>query len=561
MPRIRKNRTTERRSEQSWNIGFYIRLSREDENEDESDSVINQGKILNDFVGGYFEAGSYTIVDTYADDGRTGTDIHRPQFQRLTEDIINRRINCVIVKSLARGFRNLGDQSKFLEEFIPTHGARFICIGTPFIDTHSNPRSATGLEVPIHGLFNEQFAASTSEEVRKTFKMKRERGEFIGAFAPYGYKKSPDNKNYLVVDDEPAQIVRHIFGWFVNEGVSKRGIAQKLNGEGIPNPSEYKKRNSMKYQNPNSCINDGLWSSSTVSRILQNAMYIGTMVQGRFRVISYKVHKQVQTAENDWFVVENTHEAIIDRATFDKAQILHQRDTRTANEAKEVSLFSGFVRCADCQKAMHRKTARNIVYYFCRSFVDKKTCTKHSIRQDVLENAVLVSIQKQIELAGSLELEIERINNAPIVHRKSARLTYALADTKKQLAKHTNAADSLYMDWKSGDITQQEYHRLKSKFTEQIAEHEKTIARLMDEMQIMSDGIDTENPYFTAFQKHRNIQSLNRGMLVELVDTIWIHENGEVVIDFNFADQYQRILDYIENNRNNIVLVENKHAV
>ncbi len=548
MPRTRKSRNTEQRQAQTWNIGIYIRLSREDENEDESDSVINQGKILNDFVGGYFETENYNIVDTYADDGRTGTDTQRPQFQRLTEDIISKRINCVIIKSLARGFRNLGDQSKFLEEFIPSHGARFICIGTPFIDTHSNPRSATGLEVPIHGLFNEQFAASTSEEVRKTFKMKRERGEFIGAFAPYGYKKSPDNKNYLVVDDEPAQIVRNIFQWFVNEGFSKRGIAQKLNSEGIPNPSEYKNRNSMKYQNPNSCINDGLWSASTIARILQNSMYIGTMVQGRYRVISYKVHRQIQTSESDWFVVENTHEAIIDKATFEKAQTLHQRDTRTANSAKEVPLFSGLVRCADCHKAMH-------------PFVDKKTCSKHSIRHDVLEKAVLVSIQKQIELAGALEKEIERINNAPVVHRQSARLTYSLNDAKKQLAKNTNAADSLYMDWKSGDITQQEYHRLKGKFTDQITQLEKTIAQLMDEMQIMSDGIDTDNPYFQTFLKHRNIQSLNRGIIIELIDTIWVHENGELMIDFNFSDQYAQILDYIENNRNNLVLVENKPAV
>ncbi len=561
MPRIRKNRNIEHRQTLFWSVCLYIRLSREDNNDDESESVINQEKILRDFIESHFELGTYEIVEVFADDGRTGTDTNRPEFQRMKEAIIDKKVNCVVMKSLSRGFRNLGDQQKFLEEFIPLHGIRFVNMSSPFIDTYNDPRSATGLEIPIRGMFNEQHAATTSEEVRKTFRMKRERGEFIGAFAPYGYKKSSDNKNDLVVDDEAAQVVRDIFYWFISDGMSKRGIAQKLNEQGVPNPSEYKQRHSLNYQNPNSDKNDGLWSANTVSRILQNPVYIGNMIQGRYRVISYKVHKQIRTAEDEWFVVENTHEAIIDKGTFDKAQSLHQLDTRVANGKQEVHLFSGLIRCADCGKAMHRKTSRNIVYYFCRSFVDKKVCSKHSIRLDELENAVLVSIQKQVELAGSLEKVIERINNAPNQHRESMRLTHALSDAEKQLAKYSNAADGLYMDWKSGDITQQEYHRLKGKYTGQITQLENTIRRIREDMQVMAHGIDTENTYFTAFLKHRNIQSLNRGILTDLIDTVWIYEGGEVMIDFNFADQYQQIVDYIENNRNNLVLVENKAAV
>lgn len=186
MPRIRKDKMARSYAEPFWKIGLYIRLSREDDNEDESESVINQEKILRDFVDSYFEPGTYVIVDVFADDGLTGTDTARPNFKRLEGCIVRKEVNCMIIKSLARGFRNLADQQKFLEEFIPIHGARFICTGTPFIDTYANPHSASGLEVPIRGMFNEQFAATTSEEIRKTFKMKRERGEFIGAFAPYG---------------------------------------------------------------------------------------------------------------------------------------------------------------------------------------------------------------------------------------------------------------------------------------------------------------------------------------------------------------------------------------
>ena len=293
MSRIRKTGAARASAEPFWKIGLYIRLSREDGNEYDSESIINQEKILRDFVDAYFEPGNYVIADVFADDGLTGTDTARPNFMRLERCIVRKEINCMIIKSLARGFRNLADQQKFLEEFIPINGARFICTGAPFIDTYANPPSASGLEVPIRGMFNEQFAAVTSEEIRKTFKMKRERGEFIGAFAAYGYRKDPNDKNRLLIDEEAAEVVRSIYHWFVHEGYSKMGIAKRLNSMGEPNPEAYKKKKGLKYQNPNTSKNDGLWSASTVARILQNEIYTGVMVQGRHRVISYKVHKQI----------------------------------------------------------------------------------------------------------------------------------------------------------------------------------------------------------------------------------------------------------------------------
>lgn len=561
MPRTRKNRTARASAEPFWKIGLYIRLSKEDDNEDDSESIINQEKILRDFVDGYFEPGNYVIVDVFADDGLTGTDTARPDFKRLEGCIVRKEVNCMIIKSLARGFRNLADQQKFLEEFIPINGARFICTGTPFIDTYANPHSASGLEVPIRGMFNEQFAATTSEEIRKTFKMKRERGEFIGAFATYGYKKDPNDKNSLLIDEEAAEVVRSIYHWFVNEGYSKMGIAKRLNNMGEPNPEAYKKKKGLKYNNPNSSKNDGLWSASTVARILQNEIYTGVMVQGRHRIISYKVHKQIAVPEDEWFVVPNTHEAIIDRETFEKAQALHKRDTRTAPGKQDVYILSGFVRCADCKKAMRRKTARNLAYYACRTFTDKKTCSKHSIRQNKLEEAVLAALQVQIALVDELSEEIERINNAPVINRENKRLTLALKQAEIQLKQYHDASDSLYLDWKSGDITKEEYRRLKGRIAEQIAQLEQNISYLKEEVQVMADGIDTDDPYLTAFLKHKNIQTLNRGIVVELVNMVWVHENGEITVDFNFADEYQRILDCIENNHNILTVIERKPAI
>ena len=274
------------------------------------------------------------------------------------------------------------------------------------------------------------------------------------------------------------------------------------------------------------------------------------MVQGRNRVISYKVHKQINVPEEEWFVVPNTHEAVIDRETFEKAQALHKRDTRTAPGKQAVYLMSGFVRCADCKKAMRRKTARDIAYYSCRSYTDKKICSKHSIRQDKLENAVLAALQMQIALVDRLAEEIERINNAPVINRESKRLSHSLKQAEKQLNQYNDASDSLYLDWKSGEITKEEYRRLKGKIAEQMQHLEANIACLKEEMQVMADGIETEDPYLTAFLQYKNIQSLNRGIIVALIKAVWVHKNGEITIDFNFADEYRQITDCIENNHN-----------
>lgn len=561
MPRIRKGRLVPGFMRLFWRIGLYIRLSREDENENESESVINQEKILRDFVSTHFEPGSYEIVDVFADDGLTGTDTDRPQFKRLERCIVQKEVNCVIIKSLARGFRNLADQQKFLDEFIPLNGTRFICTGSPFIDTYTAPQSVTGLEVPIRGMFNEQLAASTSEEVRKVFKMKREHGEFIGAFAPYGYVKDPDNKNGLLVDEEAAEVVRSIYHWFVNEGYSKMGIAKRLNQIGEPNPEAYKKKKGMKYCNPNSDQNDGLWSGSTIAAILRNEVYTGTMVQGRNRVISYKVHKQINVPENEWFIVPDKHEAIIDREMFEQAQALHGRDMRAAPGEQKVHLMSGFVRCADCGKSMRRKTARNLSYYACRSYTDKRVCSKHSIREDRLINAVLTALQMQISLVDQLSDTIEQIRNAPAINRENKKLLQSLQQAEKQLTQYRDAADGLYLDWKCGELEEGDYRRLKSKMTGQIQQLEENVSYLRKEVQAINNGIGADDPYLAAFLKHKNVQSLNRGILVELIKVIWVHENGEITVDFNFADEYQHILNYIESDHDTPSVAEVKIAI
>ena len=274
------------------------------------------------------------------------------------------------------------------------------------------------------------------------------------------------------------------------------------------------------------------------------------MVQGRQRVVSYKVHNAIKVPEEEWFVVHNTHEPTFTQEEYDILARLLQRDTRTANGERTVHLFSGFLRCYDCQKALQRKAAKSHVYYACRTYTEKSKdkCTKHSIRVDILEDAVLTAIQGQIALVDSLMEAVGKINQAPAIDAQSRRIDKMLREKQREAERAKAFSDGLYMDWKSGDITHEDYRRMKAKFEEQIAQLGAVIENLEDEQQRMGQGLTSENPLFTAFCKHRKIQHLDRIVLVELVDTIYVHEDKEISIAFRFADEMERIIEFVEVN-------------
>jgi len=577
MPRVRKAITAIIRH---WKIGIYIRLSREDKEKEEervskkggrrnvpqnvdadaSGSIVEQDKILTEWVEEYFREEEYEVIDYFVDDGLTGTDDTRDDFQRLMEYVEDGRINCIVVKTLSRAFRNYADQGRYLEQVFPRLGVRFISTSNPFVDSFNDPDAINnGMEIPINGLMNDRFAAKTSADIRRTFDAKRKRGEFIGAFAPYGYIKDPEDKNSIIVDEEAAQHVRDIFNWFVVDGMSKRGIALKLNELGVLNPTAYKQRvQKLKYKNPGTEMNDGLWMGTNILSVLKNEMYIGNMVQGRNRIISYKVHTQISVPEEEWYVVPNTHEAIIDRELFEQAQLLHSRDTRTAPGKKEVYIFAGMLRCSDCKKAMRRKTSKNLVYYHCRTAQDKGVCTKRALREDRLIKAVYDAIRVQIELVQSLSEALDAINQRPSVKTQSNRLSNMLKIRQADLDKVITASDSLYMDWKNGDITKEDYRRMKASFDEKADALRTAVENIKDEINTLARGVNSDDPYLTTFLKYKNITEINRGIVVELIDTIYVHKDGQITIDFTFADELKRVLDFIENNRNDLTLVRNE---
>ncbi len=524
-----------------WRIAVYIRLSKEDARcLDESESVTNQRKMIEDHIAGLHDGDEYRIVDEYVDDGISGaTDDERDGFQRMLSDIKCGRVNCVIVKDLARSFRNYSDQGYYLDDWFPRHNVRFISLYHQPLDSYREPRNMRSIAVPIQGVLNENHCAETSDKVREVFDMKRRNGEHIGSFALYGYVKDPGNKNALVADEEAASVVRGIFRMFL-DGMSRNAIVRYLNDHGILSPAAYKRqRLGLNYQNPSvDPARPPLWCAQSVSAILKNRMYCGDMVQGRCRVKSYKIHVQEAVPQEEWYVVENTHEAIVDRETFEKAQRLLLRNTRTGPRQKSLYLFSGFLKCADCGKSMTRSKVGNVVYYYCRTYKDqsKKACTKHTIRHDRLEAAVLCAIQQQIYLAVDYAKTIERIDRAPLPKGQPDKLADAIAQKERELARISRYRQAIYQDWKDGEISHSDYQYMRADYERQAGTLEAVLEKLREEQEGLENGMDAENPFLTAFRKNQNIHRLTRDLLIELVDHIRIYEGGWISIVFRFAD-------------------------
>ena len=394
-----------------WSVALYIRLSQEDSDngteKQESNSVTSQKTLLNEFIE---EHDDLIVYDTYIDDGFTGTDFNRPSFQRLLEDMRNGNINCVIVKDLSRLGRNYIEVGNYIEQVFPLFNIRFIAIND-LVDSFKNPSSTNTILVPFKNLINDEYARDTSTKIRTSLNGKKKKGEFIGAFPSYGYIKDPKDKHKLIIDEVAADIVRKIFNWNVNEGLGKIAICHKLNDLGILNPTGHKKLElGQNYNNYGIKDNTYTWTPSTVRNILNNEVYIGNTVQGKRRTKSYKVHKVEVVPKEEWVRVENTHEPIIDKETFTKAQELSRRDTKVSQKTNELSIWAGFLKCADCRRAMNKKSSTNksgskYEYYICSTYRKKsnKLCTKHTIKEELLEKAVVQAINLHIDLLINTE--------------------------------------------------------------------------------------------------------------------------------------------------------------
>ena len=388
-----------------------------------------------------------------------------------------------------------------------------------------------------------------------------EKGEFIGAFPSYGYIKNPKDKHKLIIDKSVANIIKNIFNWNVNEGLGKIAICHRLNDLGVLNPTGHKKIElGQNYNNYGIQDNTYTWTPSTVRNILNNEVYIGNTVQGKRRTKSYKVHKVEQVPKEEWIRVENTHEAIIDKETFEKAQELNKKDMKVSQKTGELSIWAGLLKCKDCGRAMNKKSSTNksgnkYEYYICSTYRKKSNnlCTKHSIKVENLEKAVLKAINFHIDLLIDTEEIVKQINESAYQNTRNENIENMIIAKQSEIAKILNFKRRLYEDWKNEDITREEYLEYKQKYENDIEMLKQNSERLKNEKQKYETQNQSHNEWIEKFKEQKRVIVLSRDIMMELIDCIDVHENGNITIKFKFEDEFKRVLEYIRNNKLGVI--------
>ena len=524
----------------TYNAALYIRLSREDGDKIESDSVVNQKRILENFVASQSDI---ELADTYVDDGFSGANFDRPAFTRMMADVYAGKVNCVIVKDSSRFGRNASESGRYIGEVFPKLRVRYIAVNDLIDSGKSQGAAVDFLNNTMRGMINEYYVAANSESIRSTLNMERLRGDFIGSFAKYGYKKDPSDHHKLVIDEPAADNVRLIFKLYLS-GVGIRGIVRHLNENGVLNPSAYKRSQGLNFQS-RSVGNSTLWSDKTVRRTLRDEMYIGNMVQGKCQKINYKTKATRDCPPEEWIRVENTHEAIIDRDDFDRVQKMLQKGVKGSAKSGSIDLFAGLLKCADCGHALIKKVNRNpdktYVYYKCSTHSRcRSACAAHTIRYERLYHCVLYCIQRMVDIAVDADevLKEMRRNHSAAEH---VDIEKQIKAQESELNKVKNLLADLYPDFKNGMLNKEQYLMNKQKYEQILEDLEHRIKHLKATANCSTDSRDPSNQtnaFIAHFKHHGNIDALTRPILTELIDQIVVHQDGTLDITFNFCDTF-----------------------
>lgn len=517
---------------------IYIRLSKEDEGDkSESDSVINQRIFIMDYIKNHKDLIFYNC---YIDDGYTGTNFNRPAFKQLIRDIEENIIQCVVVKDLSRLGRNHIQTGYYIEEYFPNHNIRFISINDNIDKDYNFDSNQDDIMLPMRNVINELYSKDISKKVKSAIKTKQRTGQFIGAFASYGYKKDSKDKNKLEIDEYASFVVKRIFQMFI-DGKGKQAIAKQLNDEGILCPSMYKKHNGLNYHNGNRLEQTSYWTYSTICRILENEVYIGHMVQNR----SYRRMrgKAKVLPKEQWIVVENTHEAIIDMETWERAQNILRRKTKQMNLDQNVHIFAGFIECGDCGRAMVKIKRSTGIWYNCGSFnrYGNTVCFSHNISYDELEKIILNDLNIMIKSIKNLKKIVLEEQEKELQREKEHfddKAKYEL-----ELEKCRRKKRRAYVDYNEEIITKEEYLMFKKKCEEQ----EVVIKNKISLFYINIKNINFQsNPWIEKLLEINAVEHLDRGIVADMIDMIYIYNNKTIKIVYNFSDELETLLTEFE---------------
>lgn len=528
-----------------YDADAYFRLSKDDGDKEESDSIVNQKALIQEFLKSNPDI---RIHEERVDDGYTGVNFERPAFQAMMESIKSGKINCVIVKDLSRFGRNYIEAGRYIEKIFPYLGVRFIAINDN-IDTAKINNGSEDIIIPFKNLINDAYCRDISVKVRSHLDIKRKRGEYIGAFAPYGYKKSEEDKNKLVIDEKAAEIVRQIFQWKI-DGMSGTRIADKLNRLGVLTPMEYKHNNGENYQCGFRRKANAKWEANGVNRILRSETYTGVLLQGKTVSPNYKVRKRFKKNEKDWIRCEESHEPIISKEQYEMVQGLFREDTRVSPDEDSLFLFSGIVKCGKCKGNMTRKTltikGKKYAYLICVNNKNMKSCNNSkSISMDKFENTILKIINHHIEEVVKIEEMLELIDTIPYVSYRCERLTEEIMDKELEIEKIRQYSLGLYGDFKGELITKEEYMELKQHYNNQEKMLQEAIRNLEEEKESLANNKREKMNWAKKFIEYRGFEKLSRALLLKLVKQIDIYSKERIEIIFNYQEEYEDSIRFI----------------
>lgn len=497
-----------------YNAALYMRLSRDDEGAGESSSIITQRKMLR----AYAMENKFIVYDEYIDDGVSGTTFERTEFKRMIRDIEEKKVNLVITKDLSRLGREYIQTGQYTEIYFPLKKVRYIAIN----DGYDSDSPYTDI-APFKNVINEMYARDTSKKIRSAFITHMQEGAFIGAFAPYGYKRDPLDKHHLVINDEPANIVRKIFE-SAAKGIPPVHISKTLNQEGIITPAMYRCSN-----NPALDINNYTqrkeWTSSTITKMLHNIVYLGHMAQGKTTKVSFKSDVTITNPKEDWFIIENTHEPIVSQEIYDLAS---RRSKLRICEKKGRfhNIFSGLVRCADCGRNMSTTISRkkdanaNLV---CGGYklYGKSECSNHFIDYDTLNNIVLSILKEIVSLSDNeknsiIRKALEKYNKSSICNKPKKEIS----EIKKRAKKIDAHIEKLYEDYVEGLLNADTFRKLLEKYQSESNSLNKKLFDIDQKEKSTTD--DTYANLKTILEEYTNIKKLTPEILYRLIDHIEI---------------------------------------
>jgi DNA invertase Pin-like site-specific DNA recombinase len=541
-PREHKQEGVSKMSENTYTADIYLRLSREDEDKEESDSIGNQRSLILDYLKTQPDIKLHKIK---IDDGQSGVDFNRPAFMEMLDDIKEGLVNCVIVKDFSRFGRNYIESGKYIQVIFPHSGVRFIAVNENY-DSLTVQGYTGNIIVPFKNMINDAYCADISVKVRSHLDIKRKRGDFVGAFAVYGYAKDENNHNKLVIDSFAADVVRDIYKLKL-EGISAQGIANKLNQSGILSPMEYKRFIGLRYNTTFKVHATAQWQSCTVKRILTNAIYTGVLEQGKRTKPNYKVRKCAEVPREQWICLENAHDPIIDRSIFATVQELLKQDTRAVKSGSSVFPLAGIIICGDCGGAMVRKTnshnGKRYPYYVCgKHRTNTSVCSTHIISATECENAVLNTLR--IHTAAVLDMEKALACADSMAYRQEGvrKLTARLEAKQEEIKKHNDYRLSLYESYHEGIIGQEDFKVFKLSYDEKLAAAEASAQQLKEDIEKLVTDVTENHDWIDKFRDYAKVETLERKTVAELIESVTVYEGSRVAVKFRYYNEFMRLI-------------------